>query len=160
MRCRSEAARRKKTKLRSRSSAGLTRIQRHSLTMLERIATACGVGLKLHAEKKPNFDREVARSNRNPAGFHRRTTCIASRTQYTSRANVIDERKYTSSLRAGSNSRQHFVYLRLLHDHRPDRNVARSSRPNVSPAAFIQERPFYFVFAKGDFPCQTQHITP
>ena len=32
----------------------------HSLTMLERIATACGVGLKLHAEKKPNFDREVA----------------------------------------------------------------------------------------------------
>lgn len=32
----------------------------HSLTMLVRIATACGVGLKLHAEKKPNFDREVA----------------------------------------------------------------------------------------------------
>src|SRR5713101_1770523 len=32
----------------------------HSLTMLERIATACGVGLRLHAEKKPNFDREVA----------------------------------------------------------------------------------------------------
>jgi|SRR5436853_7549589 len=32
----------------------------HSLTMLERIATACGVALKLHAEKKPNFDREVA----------------------------------------------------------------------------------------------------
>jgi ribosome-binding protein aMBF1 (putative translation factor) len=32
----------------------------HSLTMLERIATACGVGLKLRAEKKPNFDREVA----------------------------------------------------------------------------------------------------
>lgn len=32
----------------------------HSLTMLERIATACGVVLKLHAEKKPNFDREVA----------------------------------------------------------------------------------------------------
>ena len=31
-----------------------------SLTMLERIATACGVALKLHAEKKPNFDREVA----------------------------------------------------------------------------------------------------
>ncbi len=24
-----------------------------------RIATACGVALKLHAEKKPNFDREV-----------------------------------------------------------------------------------------------------
>lgn len=32
----------------------------HSLTMLERVATACGVTLKLHAEKKPNFDREVA----------------------------------------------------------------------------------------------------
>jgi len=32
----------------------------HSLTMLERIATACGVALKLRAEKKPNFDREVA----------------------------------------------------------------------------------------------------
>ena len=32
----------------------------HSLSMLERIATACGVNLKLHAEKKPNFDREVA----------------------------------------------------------------------------------------------------
>jgi ribosome-binding protein aMBF1 (putative translation factor) len=33
---------------------------RHSLTMLERIATACGVALRLHAEKKPNFEREVA----------------------------------------------------------------------------------------------------
>jgi len=32
----------------------------HSLTMLERIATACGVALKLRAEKKPHFDREVA----------------------------------------------------------------------------------------------------
>lgn len=32
----------------------------HSLKMLERIATACGVALKFHAEKKPNFDREVA----------------------------------------------------------------------------------------------------
>jgi ribosome-binding protein aMBF1 (putative translation factor) len=32
----------------------------HSLSMLERIAAACGVILKLHAEKKPNFDREVA----------------------------------------------------------------------------------------------------
>jgi ribosome-binding protein aMBF1 (putative translation factor) len=32
----------------------------HSLSMLERIASACGVKLKLHAEKKPNFDREVA----------------------------------------------------------------------------------------------------
>jgi ribosome-binding protein aMBF1 (putative translation factor) len=32
----------------------------HSLTMLERIAATCGVALKLHAEKKPNFDREVA----------------------------------------------------------------------------------------------------
>ena len=31
----------------------------HSLTMLERIATVCGIALKLHAEKKPNFDREV-----------------------------------------------------------------------------------------------------
>ena len=32
----------------------------HSLTMVERIATACGVALRLHAEKKPNFEREVA----------------------------------------------------------------------------------------------------
>jgi ribosome-binding protein aMBF1 (putative translation factor) len=32
----------------------------HSLPMLERIASACGVALKLHAEKKPNFSREVA----------------------------------------------------------------------------------------------------
>jgi ribosome-binding protein aMBF1 (putative translation factor) len=32
----------------------------HSLTMLERIAAACGVALKLRAEKKPDFDREVA----------------------------------------------------------------------------------------------------
>ena len=32
----------------------------HSLSMLERIATACGVALTLHAEKKPDFDREVA----------------------------------------------------------------------------------------------------
>ena len=32
----------------------------HSLTMLERIAVVCGIGLKLRAEKKPNFDREVA----------------------------------------------------------------------------------------------------
>jgi ribosome-binding protein aMBF1 (putative translation factor) len=32
----------------------------HSLSMLERIASACGVALKLRAEKKPNFDREVA----------------------------------------------------------------------------------------------------
>lgn len=32
----------------------------HSLSMLERIASACGVGLKLYAEKKPNFEREVA----------------------------------------------------------------------------------------------------
>ena len=31
-----------------------------SLPMLERIASACGVNLKLHAEKKPDFDREVA----------------------------------------------------------------------------------------------------
>jgi len=32
----------------------------HSLAMLERIAVVCGVALKLHAEKKPHFDREVA----------------------------------------------------------------------------------------------------
>lgn len=32
----------------------------HSLNMLERVATACGVALTLHAEKKPHFDREVA----------------------------------------------------------------------------------------------------
>src|ERR1700719_869234 len=32
----------------------------HSLRMLKRIATVCGVGLKLHAEKKPNFDHEVS----------------------------------------------------------------------------------------------------
>jgi len=32
----------------------------HSLSMLERIAGACGVNLKLHAERKPHFDREVA----------------------------------------------------------------------------------------------------
>ncbi len=32
----------------------------HSLTMLERIASVCGIALKLHAKKKPNFDREVA----------------------------------------------------------------------------------------------------
>lgn len=33
---------------------------RHSLSTLERIAVACGVTLKLRAEKKPHFDREVA----------------------------------------------------------------------------------------------------
>jgi DNA-binding XRE family transcriptional regulator len=32
----------------------------HSLPMLERIAVACGMNLKLRAEKKPHFDREVA----------------------------------------------------------------------------------------------------
>lgn len=32
----------------------------HSLVMLERIAIACGMTLKIRAEKKPNFDREVA----------------------------------------------------------------------------------------------------
>ena len=32
----------------------------HSLTMLERIAAVCGIALKLHAEKKPNFDRKIA----------------------------------------------------------------------------------------------------
>ena len=31
----------------------------HSLTMLERVAGVCGVVLKLRAEKKPNFKREV-----------------------------------------------------------------------------------------------------
>ncbi len=31
-----------------------------SLSMLERIAAACKVSLKLRAEKKPAFDREVA----------------------------------------------------------------------------------------------------
>ena len=31
-----------------------------SLAMLERIAAACGVALKLRAEKKPHSDREVA----------------------------------------------------------------------------------------------------
>jgi hypothetical protein len=29
-------------------------------TRLERIAAGCGVALKLRAEKKPDFDREVA----------------------------------------------------------------------------------------------------
>lgn len=32
----------------------------HSLTMLEKIAAACEVRLRLHAERKPGFDREVA----------------------------------------------------------------------------------------------------
>jgi transcriptional regulator with XRE-family HTH domain len=31
----------------------------HSLSMLERVATACGVALKLRAERKPDFNREV-----------------------------------------------------------------------------------------------------
>jgi len=31
----------------------------HSLTMLKRIAKASGVALKLRAQKKPHFDREV-----------------------------------------------------------------------------------------------------
>jgi ribosome-binding protein aMBF1 (putative translation factor) len=31
-----------------------------SLVMLERIAAACGMALKLHAERKPDFNREVA----------------------------------------------------------------------------------------------------
>jgi ribosome-binding protein aMBF1 (putative translation factor) len=31
-----------------------------SLKMLSRIAAACGVTLKLYAEKKPNYEREVA----------------------------------------------------------------------------------------------------
>jgi len=33
---------------------------RQSLIMLERIASACGIALKLRAKKKPDFDREVA----------------------------------------------------------------------------------------------------
>ncbi|OFW21488.1 MAG: hypothetical protein A3H27_16825 [Acidobacteria bacterium RIFCSPLOWO2_02_FULL_59_13] len=32
----------------------------HSLPMLERIAAACAISLKLRAEKKPHFEREVA----------------------------------------------------------------------------------------------------
>jgi ribosome-binding protein aMBF1 (putative translation factor) len=32
----------------------------HSLTMLERVATACGMALRLQAEKRPHFRREVA----------------------------------------------------------------------------------------------------
>jgi ribosome-binding protein aMBF1 (putative translation factor) len=32
----------------------------HSLRTLERIAKVCGIALKLRAEKKPHFDREVA----------------------------------------------------------------------------------------------------
>ena len=31
----------------------------HSLKMLERIASACEINLKLHAERRPDFDREV-----------------------------------------------------------------------------------------------------
>ena len=31
----------------------------HSLKILEKIATACDVKLTLHAERKPDFDREV-----------------------------------------------------------------------------------------------------
>ena len=32
----------------------------HSLPTLERIAAACAISLKLRAEKKPHFEREVA----------------------------------------------------------------------------------------------------
>lgn len=32
----------------------------HSLKMLEKIAAACGVSLKLHAQKKPKLEMEVA----------------------------------------------------------------------------------------------------
>lgn len=32
----------------------------HSLAILERIAAACGVALKIRAERKPDFVREVA----------------------------------------------------------------------------------------------------
>jgi len=38
--------------------------------MLERIATACGVALKLHAEKK-QFDREVSTGNNGRLGIDR-----------------------------------------------------------------------------------------
>jgi ribosome-binding protein aMBF1 (putative translation factor) len=31
----------------------------HSLKTIEKIAAACGVALKIHAEKKPDFEREV-----------------------------------------------------------------------------------------------------
>ena len=34
--------------------------QGHSLKMLEKIAAACGVTLKLHAQKKPNLELEIA----------------------------------------------------------------------------------------------------
>jgi ribosome-binding protein aMBF1 (putative translation factor) len=33
---------------------------RQSLDMLERIASVCGIKLKLRAEKRPHFEREVA----------------------------------------------------------------------------------------------------
>ncbi len=33
--------------------------ERIRMSQLERIAAACDVGLKLHAEKKPSFNREV-----------------------------------------------------------------------------------------------------
>jgi len=36
------------------------RVEQALMTMLERITAASGVGLRLHAEKKPNFEREVA----------------------------------------------------------------------------------------------------
>ena len=32
----------------------------HSLALLQRIARACGVALRLHAERKPDFARDVA----------------------------------------------------------------------------------------------------
>ena len=47
------------TKLSSRSTGEDAEYTGHSLTMLERIAAVCGVALKLHAERKSNFDREV-----------------------------------------------------------------------------------------------------
>jgi hypothetical protein len=45
--------------LSSRSTGEDAEYTGHSLTMLERFAAVCGVALKLHAERKSNFDREV-----------------------------------------------------------------------------------------------------
>ena len=51
---------------------------------------------------------------------------------------------------------QYRVYFRLLPDSRSDRNVDVISIQRF-PGRFHLERPFFF--AKGEFPCQTQHIT-
>jgi ribosome-binding protein aMBF1 (putative translation factor) len=32
----------------------------HSLSMLKRVAVVCGVALTIHAQKRPDFEREVA----------------------------------------------------------------------------------------------------